>query len=609
MREIVFISYSHKDHAWYKAFESALNIGGNKAILDAWSDQKIGIGDNWQATIESAINTARVALLLVTHNFLHSTYIQSTELMSLLSRQKAGELDIWWVPIDELSSEELEISGLSSLQAAWDPKQSLVKLKGRARVGAVSSISARLILKLGLIADIAKATRDELQQAISRVLGRNIEIIQPIAPGDFSILYKAVRRGGDRVAIKALVPMPRREWLAEDFINRAEAVRDISNSHIIKILDIFRQAEDPLSKRKVNLVVMELVSAPTLATVLKQRGLLPAAEVAGILSQLANAASELHSPGRGDSDVHPMVVGPLRPRQVFYGAARKVQISLVHIANETMQSCQDKPILLLDPDALTYLSPERYKGDGVGQRSDQYYLGLFALELLLGHPPVLVQKFSDLKLKDEFFNDPKAFFRGLCTSEPALSFILMRMLEREPQERWLSMELLSVALEQLAQGRLPDSLREYAAGIYETVLRMNNDFFQRFYDYLFELSPDVAEIFNNKTTDMRQQHVKLNAAMDQLLSYSPVLKVNSLYHEAERHSTLGLRTEHFDTFRDAFLRALSELPGANDAYAQCAWRAILDSGLAYMRRRCCGDNAGLPTPTLYGANVPGRPPG
>jgi hemoglobin-like flavoprotein len=263
-----------------------------------------------------------------------------------------------------------------------------------------------------------------------------------------------------------------------------------------------------------------------------------------------------------------------------------VRISLVHIANETIRSCRERPTLLLDDDALTYLSPERYEGQPVDAAVDQYYLGLLALELLQGKPPVDVATFASLEAKKRFFESPRAFFGDLASKEPAFSFVLARMLERTPEKRWSRMADLIAILQQLETGEIPQVVREHADAEYNERLRRNDEFFQSFYNRLFESSPEISRLFAG--VPMEDQYRKLRGAMGAILAFNRKLKATTLDSQVESHGKFGLKSEHFDLFRAAFLHALRQAKvGGEDS--QDAWRAVLDPALAYMQEQTARD--------------------
>ncbi len=125
MRTQVFISYSHKDATWLNRLKVNLDVLEDKYPIDVWADTKIQSGERWKDRIEGALNRARVAVLLVSQDFLASDFIKRYELPVLLEAAASKGLTILWVAITPSMVHETEIV---TYQATNNPDRPLDSL-------------------------------------------------------------------------------------------------------------------------------------------------------------------------------------------------------------------------------------------------------------------------------------------------------------------------------------------------------------------------------------------------------------------------------------------------------------------------------------------------
>ena len=122
----VFVSYSHKDAAFLDRLRIHLRPLEKQGLMDLWDDTKIEAGDRWKAAIEEALGRARVAILLVSADFLASEFIVDNELPPLLSRAEADGTRI--IPVIIKPCRFRRDKNLSRFQAINDPAVPLVSM-------------------------------------------------------------------------------------------------------------------------------------------------------------------------------------------------------------------------------------------------------------------------------------------------------------------------------------------------------------------------------------------------------------------------------------------------------------------------------------------------
>ena len=121
-RDRVFISYSHKDKKWRDDLVTHLKPHLRDGSITGWSDQQVAPGSEWFREIQSALTNSKIAVLLVSPDFLASDFIHQHELGPLLKEAEQGGVKILWVPVRESAYMQ---TPLKNYHAVLDPGKPL----------------------------------------------------------------------------------------------------------------------------------------------------------------------------------------------------------------------------------------------------------------------------------------------------------------------------------------------------------------------------------------------------------------------------------------------------------------------------------------------------
>jgi hypothetical protein len=142
-RDKVFISYSHLDRRAFEQLKTMLAPVTRNGKLDAWDDTKIAPGAKWKDEIAAALSAAKVAVLLVSQNYLASDFIVEHEFLPLLKAAVDEGVTVFWIYLSPCLYEHTEIA---QYQAAHDIRRALSQLDRPTREAVLSQVCHKLVL-------------------------------------------------------------------------------------------------------------------------------------------------------------------------------------------------------------------------------------------------------------------------------------------------------------------------------------------------------------------------------------------------------------------------------------------------------------------------------
>ena len=90
----IFYSYSHKDEQYREELERQLSLLQRQGVIANWTDRRILAGQEWAGEIDKHLDTAQIILLLISPDFMASSYCYSIEMQRAMERHERGEAHV-----------------------------------------------------------------------------------------------------------------------------------------------------------------------------------------------------------------------------------------------------------------------------------------------------------------------------------------------------------------------------------------------------------------------------------------------------------------------------------------------------------------------------------
>ena len=310
----------------------------------------------------------------------------------------------------------------------------------------------------------------EVMARVGKTLN-NYQVHEIIGEGGMGVVYRGEHvMLGKPVAIKILHErFAKRQGAATQFLREARAASRIRHPNIVDVTDFGTAADGSV------FFVMEYLEGESLEDVLARDVRIDHFTAVTVVNQIARALAAAHEHGIVHQDLKPDNVYLIN-REGRRRVVRRVQeegdkrFVVEHEGNFEFVKLLDFGVAKFNEDNLGpgltpktgmvfgtphYMSPEQAQGLPVDHRSDIYSLGILFYEMLLGVVPF--ESDSALEILNGHVSGrvvPPSEQNPAILIDEATDRTILRCLEKEPSQRFQSMDELATALRQCFTDRV-----------------------------------------------------------------------------------------------------------------------------------------------------------
>jgi serine/threonine protein kinase len=274
------------------------------------------------------------------------------------------------------------------------------------------------------------------------------QLIGKLANGGMAEAYLAL--SGELPALRSLVVvkrilphLSRQEQFVRMFLDEARIGALLDHPNIVRIVEVGRDGDDYF-------LAMEPVQGKPLSAVLRRavgaKRPLGHAQAAFIVGQAANGLGYAHALTDAAGAPLNIVHRDISPQNILVSFDGAVKVIDFGVASALGRITETIPGGLKGK--IEYMSPEQASGDSADRRSDIFALGVVLWEALCGRR--LFRRRTELETMRAIFDEPIPRPPKAASVPSRLEDIVMRALEREPEDRFQDAREMALLLQQHA---------------------------------------------------------------------------------------------------------------------------------------------------------------
>ncbi len=276
---------------------------------------------------------------------------------------------------------------------------------------------------------------------LGQIIGGRYLVIRKIGSGGMGEVYLAEHKQvGQKVAIKFLSRrLTGNPEIVRRFFNEARTIGRISHPGAVTLNDFGQTPSGTL------FIIMEFIEGEPLGRVVAQEGPLPSETAVHIALQLCEVLAAAHAQEIIHRDLKPdniMLTPGRRGRYVV----KVLDFGIAKLLTDDSSMTQTGMVF----GTPEFMSPEQASGEATDGRADLYALGLILYFMLCGQPP-FVGDHPVSTLRKQVSETPvlPSKRRPEADIPPDLEAIIMKTLNKRPQERYPDVETLADVLEEI----------------------------------------------------------------------------------------------------------------------------------------------------------------
>lgn len=261
-------------------------------------------------------------------------------------------------------------------------------------------------------------------------LGDNYLLEQEIGRSQAASLFRGVElKSGHRRAIKVF----RRRFSADPrfvvrFREQMKEILTIQNEHLVPVVDY-----GVIDGRFY--IATEWVEGLDLGAFLSEHGPLSAPQAIAAASQVCDALETLHS--------RSLVHRNLKTQNILLTRNGQVKITDAGLSGLLSESGLSRTHVMVG--RFHYIAPEQVRGQAAGPESDLYSLGILLYQMLTNQPPFDARDAWQV-LHMHIEADPLTEESFTPQISPALRAIILRAMQKDPTQRFVSAAEMNAAL-------------------------------------------------------------------------------------------------------------------------------------------------------------------